>query len=111
MSAGKDEVRRIEILSYVKSNYRIASLGELGERLYLSAPYLSKIIKDIFGKSFKDLVVDERMERARSAFLNTGLSVGDVIRSVGYENESYFHREFKKRYGTTPLALRKSAKP
>ena len=48
------------------------------------------------------------MESARSAFLNTSLSVGDVIRSVGYENESYFHREFKKRYGTTPLAIRKN---
>ena len=106
----KDEERRIEIISYVKSSYRTATLGELCERLYLTAPYLSKIIKELFGKSFKELVVDERMERARSAYLNTSLSVGDVIRSVGYENESYFHREFKKRYGTTPLAMRKNAR-
>ena len=110
VNTSKDEGRKIEILSYVKSSYRTASLGELGDRLYLSVPYLSKLTKDLFGKSFKELVVDERMERAHSAFLNTTLSVGDVIRSVGYENESYFHREFKKRYGTTPLALRKSAK-
>ena len=106
-NADKDESRKIEILSYVKSSYRTASLGELGDRLYLTVPYLSKIIKELFGKSFKELVVDERMERARTAFLNTRLSVGDVIRSVGYENESYFHREFKKRYGITPLAMRK----
>ena len=26
-----------------------------------------------------------------------------------YENESYFHREFKKRYGITPLAMRKGS--
>ena len=106
-NADKDESRKIEILSYVKSSYRTASLGELSDRLYLTVPYLSKIIKELFGKSFKELVVDERMERARTAFLNTRLSVGDVIRSVGYENESYFHREFKKRYGITPLAMRK----
>lgn len=107
VSAGKDESRRIEILSYVKSSYRTASLGELSNRLYLTLPYLSKITKDLFGKSFKELVVDERMERALAAFRTTELSIGDVIRSVGYENESYFHREFKKRYGTTPLAVRK----
>lgn len=107
LSTDKDEKRKIEILSYVKSSYRTASLGELGDRLYLTAPYLSKIIKELFGKSFKELVVDERMQRAHAAFLTTDLSVGDVIRSVGYENESYFHREFKKRYGTTPLSLRK----
>lgn len=106
--SSKDESRRIEILSYVKSSYRTASLGELGEKLYLSVPYLSKITKELFSKSFKELVVDERMERALAAFQNTSLSVGDIIRSVGYENESYFHREFKKRYGTTPLAVRKN---
>lgn len=108
VNASKDEGRKNEILSYVKSSYRTASLGELSERLYLTPPYLSKIIKELFGKSFKELVVDERLEKARSAFLNTSLSVGDVIRSVGYENESYFHREFKKRYGLTPLAMRKN---
>jgi AraC-like DNA-binding protein len=110
VNTDKDEGRKNEILSYVKSSYRTASLGELSDKLYLTPPYLSKITSELFGKSFKELVVDERMERARAAFLNTSLSVGDVIRSVGYENESYFHREFKKRYGTTPLAMRKNGK-
>ena len=103
----KDDARRLDVLSYVKSNYRTASLTELSEKLYLTVPYLSKVIKDSFGKSFKELVVDERMERARTAIEETALPIGDIIRSVGYENESYFHREFKKRYGTTPLAIRK----
>ena len=48
------------------------------------------------------------MARAKTAFEATNMSVGDVIRSVGYENESYFHREFKKRYGITPLTMRKA---
>ena len=103
----KDDARRLDVLSYVKSNYRTASLTELSEKLYLTVPYLSKVIKDSFGKSFKELVVDERMERARTSIEETTLPIGDIIRSVGYENESYFHREFKKRYGTTPLTIRK----
>ena len=108
--ADKDEGRRMEILSYVKSSYRTASLSELSERLYLTVPYLSKITTELFGKSFKELVVDERMSRAKAAFETTELSIGDIIRSVGYENESYFHREFKKRYGRTPLSIRKLAR-
>ena len=103
----KDDARRLDVLSYVKSNYRTASLTELSDKLYLTVPYLSKVIKESFGKSFKELVVDERMERARTSIEETTLPIGDIIRSVGYENESYFHREFKKRYGTTPLAIRK----
>ena len=103
----KDDARRLDVLSYVKSNYRTASLTELSDKLYLTVPYLSKVIKESFGKSFKELVIDERMERARTSIEETTLPIGDIIRSVGYENESYFHREFKKRYGTTPLTIRK----
>ena len=109
LKSDKDEARRLEILSYVRSHYRTASLTELGERMYLTVPYLSKITTELFQKSFKELVVDERMSRAKTAFESTKMSIGDVIRSVGYENESYFHREFKKRFGMTPLAMRKAS--
>ena len=107
LKADKDEIRKNEILSYISSHYRTATLSELGDRMYLTVPYLSKVTHELFGKSFKELVVDERMARAKAAFENTKLPVGDVIRSVGYENESYFHREFRKRYGVTPLTIRK----
>ena len=107
VKADKEEARRLSILSYIKASYRTASLSELSDKLYLTVPYLSKLIKESFGKSFKELVMDERMERAKGAIEGTTLPIGDVIRSVGYENESYFHREFKKRYGVTPLAIRK----
>lgn len=110
LTRDKDTERRLEIISYVKNNYRTASLLELSERLYLTVPYMSKITKEYFGKSFKELVIEERLMRAREMFLGSTLPIGDVIRSVGYENESYFHREFKKRYGMTPLSIRKNGK-
>ena len=110
LSKDKVDTRRLEIISYVKESYRTASLEELSARLYLTPPYLSKLVKEYFGKSFKELVVEERMERAREMFATSAIAIGDVINSVGYENESYFHREFKARYGKTPLSLRKEKK-
>ena len=110
LSHDKDTKRRMEIIAYVKNNFRTASLDELSEQLYLTAPHLSKITKEYFGKNFKELVVEERMERAKELFTESSVPVGDVIRSVGYENESYFHREFKKRYGSTPLEFRRKNK-
>ena len=97
----------LEILSYVKNNFRTASLSELGGRLYLSVPYLSKFIKTHIGKSFKELVVEARMDRARELIFDTDMPIGEIIRAVGYENESYFHREFKAKFGVTPLAMRR----
>ncbi len=102
----KDSRRRLDIISYIKNNYRSASLTELGEKLYLTPPYLSKFIKESFGRNFKELVVEERMERAKHLINTTTLPIGDIIRSVGYENESYFHKEFKKKYSITPLSMR-----
>ena len=102
----KDEARRMEILSYVKESFRTASLSELSVALGVSAPYLSKLISDYFGKSFKELLIEERMKRAVELFERTDLPIGDIIRSLGYENGSYFHREFKRRMGKTPRSLR-----
>lgn len=106
----KASVRKMEILSYIKNNYRSASLGELASHLFISVPYLSKTVKEYFGKSFKELLVDERMARACELLCETNIPIGDIIHSLGYENESYFHREFKKRTGVTPLVMRKNGK-
>ena len=103
----KESDRALAITRYVKDNYRTATLSELCERLYLSMPYLSKLINEYFSKSFKELLLEERLDRAKELFLGTDMPVGEVIRSVGYENESYFHRRFKERFHTSPLAMRK----
>jgi AraC-like DNA-binding protein/mannose-6-phosphate isomerase-like protein (cupin superfamily) len=103
----RDGVRRAAILGYLRSSYRRATLTELAETMFLSVPYLSKIVVSLFGKSFKELLLDERMKRAGEMIKNTDMPIGDIINSVGYENESYFHREFKKKNGVTPLVYRR----
>lgn len=106
----RDGRRRSAILGYIRSNYRSATLTELSEIMFLTPPYLSKTVATLFGKSFKELLLEERINRAGEMIKNTDLPIGDIINSVGYENESYFHREFKKSFGVTPLVYRKSAR-
>ena len=106
----RESYRKLEISAYLKNNYRSASLSELAARLGLTEPYLSKLITEYFGKSFKELLLDERIARATELFEESDIPVGTVIRNIGYENESYFHREYKKRTGMTPLGIRKNAK-
>ena len=103
----KNDMRQATILGYIRSNYRQAKLTELADLMFLSAPYLSKIIHESFGKSFKELLIEERLKRAYELAEKTDITIGDIIGSVGYENESYFHREFKNKYGKSPLAVRR----
>ncbi len=102
--------RALAITRYIKDNYRTATLSELCERLYLTPPYLSKLINEYFGKSFKELLLEERLERAKELFVGTDMAVGQVVRAVGYENESYFHRRFRERFGVSPLNMRRQEK-
>ena len=105
----KDGVRRATIAGYINTHYKTATLNELAGITFLSVPYLSKKITEYFGKSFKELLVEERMARARELLVESDMAVMDIIRAVGYENDSYFHRSFKKSFGMTPLAARKTA--
>lgn len=106
----KISARKMVTSSYISGSYRNASLTELANKMYLSPQYLSKLIKELFGKSFKELLIDERMRRARELLIKTNLPINSIIQSVGYDNESYFHREYKTRFGKTPLATRKETK-
>ncbi len=110
MPTSKTEDRKNRIISYIRNNYPTATLFELSELMFLSTPHLSKLIFEYFGKNFKEMLVEERLKRAKDLFENSDMPISAVIRSVGYENESYFHREFKKKCGTTPLNMRKNAK-
>lgn len=101
-------IRKNAVRDYIKNNCKSASLGELCEEMYLSAPYLSKLIKAYFGKGFKELLLEERVCRAKQMLSDTDVPVFDIIHSVGYENESYFHKAFKKAVGLSPLAYRKA---
>ena len=97
------------IVKYVRSSYSTATLTECAEMLGLSATYLSRWIAGHFGVSFKELLMRERFSVAADLLRTADMPIGDIILHVGYENSSYFHKEFKKRFGMTPNNYRRSA--
>ena len=44
---------------------------------------------------------------AASRLLNEGFSVKEVSKKIGYNDEFYFSRLFKKSFGVTPSKLKK----
>ena len=102
----REQIRK-KILGYINSTYSSATLTEAAEMLGLSPSYLSRLTHDIFGVSFKELLMSVRFDTACAMLSTTEIPIGDIINAVGYENNSYFHKEFKKRFGMTPNAYRK----
>ena len=106
ITSGREE-RIVEIISYIKNDYKNVTLDELSETFHLSKPYLSKYIKEKAGMTFQEAVRKERMKKARTLLRETGYTVETVAAEVGYENVEHFNRLFKKSYGMTPMQYRK----
>ena len=98
------------VRNYVKRRPEGMSLKSLAEDMGYTQAYLSRRIAQLFGKNFKELVLEERLNEAARLLGDSKLSVEEIIHAVGYENQSYFHREFKKKYGCSPGRYRKSVR-
>jgi AraC-like DNA-binding protein len=96
----------LPILRYVEEHYRDGSLAEVAGLLHYDAAWLSREIKRRTGKNYTDLVQDKRLSQAAWLLRNTDKKVDDIAMAVGYENISYFHRLFARRYGQSPKQYR-----
>lgn len=94
------------VLSYLEQNYRSASLTKIAEDCHRSVSSLSKIIRQSTGHTFQELLQRKRFQKAVMLLLESDLSVEEISLAVGYENQSYFHRQFLKRYQMTPKTYR-----
>lgn len=100
----------ISVLGYVEEHYRDGELSKLARLLHYDLYWLSREIKKITGKNYTELVQEKRLNQAVYLLEHTTMSVMDIGMSVGYDNMSYFHRIFQKRYGMTPRKYRVTKK-
>ncbi len=103
---GKQSRLMIAVLDYVEEHYREGGLGELSGLLHYDMCWLSREIKKITGKNYTELVQEKRLNQAVYLLEHTTMSVMEIAAAVGYDNISYFHRIFQKRFGLTPRKYR-----
>lgn len=88
---------------YIKQNYmRKITLEDVAANVYLSPSYLSKLFKTATGKNFNSYLNTERIEQAKQLLLSGSGDLESVAMSVGYEDQSYFTKVFKRLTGVTP---------
>jgi len=96
-------------VEYMHSNYtkQQFNIGDMAELCMISEDYFRKLFKATYGISPRKYV--NRLKTSYAAeLINSGMhSVTDVCYLAGFENTSYFSREFKKRYGSSPMEYKK----
>ncbi len=96
----------VSLDKYVSENLKTASVKELAERLGYSEVYTGNLVKKYTGKTFKQYVQEIRLNTAAQLLSSSDMSVGEIIHSIGYENESYFRALFAQKFSKNPLKYR-----
>lgn len=81
----------------------LASLENLSNSRYIT------VFKQQTGKSPNEYIIDLRLQLAKSLLDNTNMSIRQISESVGYNDQYFFSRLFKKHLGVSPLSYRNNS--
>ena len=95
-------------INYIKQNLdKKVTLQDTANHVGFSYTHFSKVFKDEMGVPFNVYLNKFRVERSKALLLSDRLSIQDVCDAVGYTDQSYFVKVFKKYAGVTPGSYRK----
>ena len=80
----------------------------VAERLGLSVRYVQDLLQSS-GLSITDRIMELRLEKARSMLTGDRacmLKISEVALSCGFNELSYFHRSFRRKFGASPAKYR-----
>ena len=95
--------RRLAIEEFFNTNFHLPITEEdLAAQVHLSTRQLNRVLRQLYGMSFRQLVIDIRMSQAVQLLSTTELSIAEVAYKVGYTSVSGFYEAFQKHYGIPP---------
>lgn len=81
-------------------------VSEIVSATYYSHATVSNAFKKHLGVTLLEYVVDLRLEYAAELLTNTNQTALEISSAVGYDSFSYFIKQFKRKYRSTPLQYR-----
>lgn len=83
------------------------SRNELADAVFVSPDYLSHLFREKTGMSLTTYITNERIRKAKELLLKNQFSIRDTALTSGFQNISYFSKQFKRATGQTPQEFRR----
>lgn len=100
------QVRRLEIL--VENNFRtIKYPWQYAEMMFTGEKNLNRICKITLNKTTSEVIADRIILEAKRMLVHSRFSVIQIATELGYIDDSYFVRVFRRRTGETPMQFLK----
>jgi len=97
------------VLEYVKMHVTEGLvLEDVAEQFYVSPNYLSTLIRKQTGQTYRQFVIEAKMDMAKQLLNDTRMRVEDIAYAIGYENYISFYNIFKKLEHVSPSEYRLS---
>lgn len=83
------------------------SLSTLAAYLHVSSSRCSHLVKELSGRSLHELILDERMRRAKHLLCSSERSAQEIADIIGFSDAFYFNKVFKRATGLPPGRFRR----
>ncbi|MEA5074515.1 MAG: PocR ligand-binding domain-containing protein [Eubacterium aggregans] len=83
------------------------TLNDLARHLHISSNYISQLFKREVGVNFTGYLNNIRIQKSLTYLEHEDLSIADIAVQVGFGDQSYYTKVFKKLLGETPKQYRK----
>ncbi|TBL72706.1 AraC family transcriptional regulator [Paenibacillus thalictri] len=93
------EYTRLYMESHLHQTITLEQLARLAD---ISPKYYVELFKKTYGQSAGEYLTGLRIAKAKQLLLQAGSGLRDVAHQVGYSDEFYFSRKFKKETGVSP---------
>ena len=87
------------------------SLDDVAQKLHLSKHYLCSVFKKATGENMSLYINKLRIEKAKSLLLEPNGRAKEIFEEVGYSNQQYFSKVFKRITGMTVMEYKESMMP
>ena len=98
------------IVKYIKLHYsrHALSVEEICKDFNISHSYLCKLFRNHGDLTAKGTIIKIRLKEAQKLLLNPNFSIKQIAHSVGFSDDAYFMKLFKKEFKVTPSEYRKN---
>jgi AraC family transcriptional regulator, transcriptional activator of pobA len=82
------------------------TVNEYASMLAVSANHLTQTVKNLTGKTSTDIIKAKQLLEIKRLLVHTNLGMTEIANKMGFVDQSYFSRFFKRETGRTPLVYR-----
>ena len=101
--------RIAEISNYIMEHFNEnLYLDSLAQKFGVTPKYLSKLLKEHLGISFKAYLTQLRIDKAKELLARDDIKINEICTAVGFMNHSAFIRAFKLQTGISPSEYRET---